>query len=61
MSKYKVVYEFRIIDYPTDGQWHETFLDNNGEGYDFDEAEYVACQLRASSVADHRNVEVQEV
>jgi hypothetical protein len=60
--KYKVVFEFKIMDTSiSDGQYHEDYLDNNGEGFTFEEAENVAIHLRMDDVAYYRYVEVVEM
>ena len=60
--KYRVDYEFMILDPDiTDGKWHQDFLDNNGAGFTFEEAEHCACELRASQYIDCRWAEVTEM
>ncbi len=62
MKKYKVNYEFMYADADiSDGKWHEDYLDNNGAGFTFEEAEDVACKLRASTIADVKWAEVVEM
>ena len=45
----------------SDGKWHKDFLDNNGAGFTFEDAEYVACELRASTIAYVKWAEVVEM
>ena len=60
--KYKVTFEFTIFDPEiSDGKWHPDCLDNNGEGFDFEEAEYLACDLRSNTAIACRNVDVTEM
>lgn len=60
--KYRVEFEFMVADVEvSDGKWHKDYLDNNGAGFTLDEAEVVACDLRASSVCYNRNVDVVEM
>lgn len=62
MARYRVDFEFRCIDLEiSDGKWHKDFLDNNGAGFTFEEAEEVACELRASTIQDTRWAEVVEM
>ena len=62
MEKYRVEFEFMITDPDvTDGKWHKDYLDNNGEGYTFEDAESVACSLRTDTVCCKRWVEVVEM
>lgn len=62
MKKYKVQFEFRCADLEvSDGKWHKDYLDNNGVGYTFEEAEDVACKLRASIIQDTKWAEVIEM
>lgn len=59
---YKVKFEFRLLDTEiSDGRWHEAEMNNNGQGYTFDEAESIACDLRSDVICDNRNVEVEEM
>ena len=51
MARYRVDFEFMIADADiSDGKWHRDFLDANGEGFTFEEAERIAGELRASSL-----------
>lgn len=60
--RYKVTFEFMVADAEvSDGKWHSDFLDNNGEGMTFEDAERTACELRAQSVTYTRNVDVVEM
>lgn len=60
--RYQVNFEFTILDPEiSDGKWHKDYLNNNGEGFTFEEAEDIACQLRSSDLMPHRNVEVIEM
>jgi len=62
MSKYRVEFEFRVIDPEiSDGKWHKEYLDNNGEGMTFEEAERVACDVRENEFYDTKNVDVVEI
>ena len=62
MKKYQVRYEFRYADVDvSDGKYHVDYLDNNGTGFTFEEAEHVASELRASTIADVRWAEVVEM
>lgn len=45
----------------TDGKWHQDFLDNNGDGFTFAEAEEVAGHLRASTICRVHWAEVVEM
>ena len=61
MKRYQVRFEFRYADADiSDGKYHVDYLDNNGEGFTFEEAERVACELRASNIQDTRWAEVIE-
>ena len=60
--RYQVNFEFTILDSEiSDGKWHKDYVNNNGAGFTFEEAEDVACQLRVSNLMPHRNVEVIEM
>lgn len=62
MKKYKVVFEFMYADADvSDGKWHKDYLDNNGAGFTFEEAEDVASEIRASTIADVKWAEVVEM
>ena len=62
MKKYRVEFEFMVSEADiTDGKWHKDYLDNNGEGFTFDEAERVACDLRGTSVCYIKWAEVVEM
>lgn len=62
MKKYQVRYEFRYADVDvSDGKYHVDYLDNNGAGFTFEEAEHVASELRASTIADVKWAEVVEM
>lgn len=60
--KYRIEFEFMNTDVETtDGKWHKDFLDNNGAGFTFEDAEYVACELRASTISYVKWAEVVEM
>lgn len=62
MKKYRVEFEFKVADVDaSDRRWHKDYLDNNGAGFTFEQAELVACDLRAGNVCYHRNVNVVEM
>ena len=62
MERYRVDYEFRYCDLDvSDGKFHKDFLDNNGVGFSFEDAERVACELRASTVADVKWAEIVKI
>ena len=62
MKRYKVEYEFKYADADiSDGKYHIDYLDNNGCGFTFDEAEHIASELRASVIQDTKWVEIQEM
>lgn len=46
MAKYKVVYTFVWFGTDSDGREHKTYLDNNGEGMTWEEAQDTARELR---------------
>lgn len=45
----------------SDGKRHQDYLDNNGEGFNFEEAERIACEVRASNILDVKWAEVVEM
>ena len=60
MEKYRVVFEFMLDDIEiSDEAYHKDFLDNNGKGFDFSEAESIACDLRMNEFCDIRNVDIE--
>lgn len=60
--KYRVEYEFMNTDMETtDGMYHETYLDNNGEGFTLQDAEDVAFELIQSDVGYCRNIHIVEM
>lgn len=62
MAKYRVEFEFKVVDYEvSDGKWHKDFLDNNGKGFTFEDAEKLAGDLRYNEFVHHRNVDVVEI
>ena len=61
-KKYKVEFEFMYVDADvSDGKWHKDTLDNNGAGFTLEDAERVACELRASTIQDTKWAEVVEI
>ena len=59
---YKVTFDFRINDFDSDGKWHNDYLDNNGEGFTYEEAEDLAQHLRGMSFPyQNDNVKIEEV
>lgn len=62
MNKYKVVFEFMCADADvSDGKWHKDYLDNNGDGFTFEEAEDVASEIRTSTIQYTKWAEVVEM
>lgn len=62
MKRYRVEFEFMCTDLEvSDGKWHKDCLDNNGAGYAFEDAERIACELRASTIQDTKWAEVVEI
>lgn len=60
--KHKVVFDFKVADYEvSDGKWHRDFLDNNGAGFTFSDAERVAGELRSNTFAYCRNIEIVKI
>lgn len=55
--KYKVDYQFKTEG----GKWLDDCLNNNGKGFDFEDAECVACEVRSTGVVETRWVEVVEM
>lgn len=59
---YRVEFEFMLNDIEiTDHKWHKDFLDNNGDGFTFEEAERLACELRYDEFFRTRNIDVVEM
>lgn len=58
-GKYKIVYKFINEGSDTDGKWHETFLDNNGQGFDLEFAETLAQELKGRG--NIKNIEIVEM
>lgn len=58
-EKYKVVYNFINEGSDTDGKWHETFLDNNGQGFNLEFAETLAQELKGRG--NIKNIEIVEI
>ena len=51
MLKYRVDYEFKLLDpMVSDGRYHVTYLDNNGDGFSYEDAKNVSRQLKQSSI-----------
>lgn len=62
MARYRVEFEFMIKDAEiSDGEWHRDFLDANGEGFTFEEAERIAGDLRASALHHTKWAEVVKI
>lgn len=62
MKKYRVEFEFMYAEPDiSDGKRHMDYLDNKGEGFNFEEAERIACEVRASNVLDVKWAEVVEM
>lgn len=60
--KYRVNFEFMYIEPEiSDGKWHQDFLDNNGDGFTFEDAERAAGLLRVSNVCRVHWAEVVEM
>lgn len=58
-KKYKIVYKFMFDGSDTDGRWHETFLDNDGRGFNFETAETLAQELKERG--NIKNIEIVEM
>lgn len=62
MKKYRVEFEFMYAEPDiSDGKCHMDYLDNKGEGFTFEEAERIACEVRASNILDVKWAEVVEM
>jgi len=60
--KYKIEYDFMNTDMlTTDGKFHHTYLDNNGQGFTIEEAEELAYELIRSNAGYNRNIEIVEM
>ena len=62
IKKYRVEFEFMYMEPDiTDGKWHQDYLDANGEGFTYEEAEHVAQEIRRSSICRVNWAEVVEM
>lgn len=62
MKKYKVEFEFMYADADvSDGKYHFDTVDNNGEGFIFSDAEYIANNVRTSNILDVKWAKVVEM
>lgn len=57
MKKYKIVFELLC----SDRQWKETFLDNNGSGFTYKEAEDTLYQLKSDHVCIKRDLRIENM
>ena len=57
IKKYKIVFEILCGD----RDWKETFLDNNGSGFTYKEAEDILYQLRTDNVCIKRDLRIENM
>lgn len=61
MKRYKVEFEAMWLGSDSDGKFHKDFLDNNGSGFDFEEASDVAMELHYDTAARIKNIKIVEM
>lgn len=62
MNKYKVEFEFMNMDAEiTDGLWHKDYLDNDGDGFDFEDASDIAMEMHYNTAYRHKNIKIVEM
>lgn len=60
--KYRIEFEFMNTDVETtDGLWHKDFLDNNGAGFNYEDACDIAMELHYNTAYKHRNIMIVEM
>ena len=57
IEKYKIAFEILCGD----RDWKETFLDNNGDGFTYNEAEDILYQLRTDNVCIKRDLRIENM
>ena len=60
--KYRVEFEFMNTDIETtDGLWHKDYLDNNGSGFDYEDASDIAMEMKYITAFRHKNIKLVEM
>ena len=57
IEKYKIAFEILCGD----RDWKETFLDNNGDGFTYKEAENILYQLKLDNVCIKRDLRIESM
>ena len=62
MTRYKITFEYIVNDLDSDGKWYKDCLDNDGEGFTYDQASDEAFRLRSMSFPNqNRNIKIVEM